>query len=80
VTDRGGGACSSYSFLIYPPTTLEHTLSAIPMADMLYDKKCRRSEQSPASKSKLDKVPVTMDVSWEGYTDLGWAGLHPSQS
>jgi hypothetical protein len=46
-------------------------LSAISTADMLYDKKCRRSEQSPASKSKLDKVPLTMDVSWEGYTDLG---------
>ena len=52
-------------------TPKEHTLSTISTADLIYDKKNRRWVQRPASKSKLFKVLVTVEVSWEAYTILG---------
>ena len=51
--------------------TMEHTRSVISTADLIYNKKNWRWVQRPASKTKQDKVPVTVEVSWEAYTILG---------
>ena len=51
---------------------LEHKLSSLSTANLQYDRKSRRLVQRLANRSKVDMVPVTVEVSWESYQALGY--------
>ena len=43
----------------------------ISTAELVFDNNCEQWVQIQSFKSKLDKVPVNLEIAWEGYIYLG---------
>ena len=49
---------------------VRHMLSSVSTADLQYHKPSRKWIQRPLSKKKVEHMPITLSIAWDGYADL----------